>query len=276
MINSAHFVPGHIEKFVDSINGLKASLILYDFEDSVPLDKKVVARHMLLDREHAFDRNVYVRVNELSSVDFEKDLECIKGATKVEGVMLSKLYSLDEAYESIARYESSVRKKLNFILLIETTAMLRDISSRVIENPSIVGLAFGGEDYITELGGDLRYSKGAFNFAKSIIVNASRASKLFSLDTPHLGLKDPFEIEQAYRESKSLGFDGRLTIHPLQSQIANAVFHPTQEELAWAKDVLFQLKKAKEKNSGVVLYNGKLIGPPMLKRAELIISKWRK
>ena len=49
-----------------------------------------------------------------------------------------------------------------------------------------------------------------------------------------------------------------------------------EEEVAWAKEMLLLTAEAKAEGKGVAVKDNKFIGPPMLKMAEIILSKKEK
>jgi citrate lyase subunit beta/citryl-CoA lyase len=139
-----------------------------------------------------------------------------------------------------------------------------------------MGLAFGGEDYLTDLEGGQTSDQRAFLLPRFQVANAARAYGIFSLDTPFLSVGDL----KGYRESlvfaKSLGFSGSLLLHPTQVSIANEVFSPSAAEVERARKVLSAVDTGKEKDLAVGLLEGELIGPPMAKRAQKVLNLWEK
>ncbi len=76
--------------------------------------------------------------------------------------------------------------------------------------------------------------------------------------------------------AKELGFSGTLLLHPGQIGPANEIFSPSKTEIENALRLIDAIEKSKKTGSAVTLIDGQLVGPPMLKRAEKIISKYNK
>ena len=72
--------------------------------------------------------------------------------------------------------------------------------------------------------------------------------------------------------SFDMGFAGCLLIHPSQIELANRCFMPDEEEVEQSKKIFDAIKEAEKKGSGVAMLDGKMIGPPMRKRAEKVLE----
>jgi citrate lyase subunit beta/citryl-CoA lyase len=88
-------------------------------------------------------------------------------------------------------------------------------------------------------------------------------------------VKDSEGLEADCRAARSLGFQGKLVIHPAQVQVANRVFSPTDEELARARKVVAAYQAALSAGSGVAQLDGKLIEKPVAMRSQRILEAAR-
>ena len=57
--------------------------------------------------------------------------------------------------------------------------------------------------------------------------------------------------------------------------MVNQYYSPSEEEVAWAEEMVQLTAEAKAVGKGVAVKDGKFIGPPMLKMAEKILYKSR-
>jgi len=132
---------------------------------------------------------------------------------------------------------------------------------------NIVALAIGLEDYTADLG-TRRTAEGTESFfARSMVVNASRAAGIQPIDSVFSDVGDMDGLRQNVLRSKALGFDGMGCIHPRQIAVIHETFAPTPEEIEKAKKIVFAFHKAQEKGLGVVALGTKMIDPPVVKRA---------
>ena len=56
-----------------------------------------------------------------------------------------------------------------------------------------------------------------------------------------------------------MGFDGKTLIHPKTIAAANKAFAPSEEEIAWSKEIMAAHEEALQEGKGIVLVDGKLI-----------------
>ena len=67
-----------------------------------------------------------------------------------------------------------------------------------------------------------------------------------------------------------------LVLNPKELPLVNQYFSPSDEEVAWAEEMVQLTAEAKAEGKGVAVKDNKFIGPPMLKMAEKILSKKEK
>ena len=92
----------------------------------------------------------------------------------------------------------------------------------------------------------------------------------------HIKVHDLEDLEKNLILAKNLGFEGMLVLNPKELPLVNQYFSPSEEEVEWAKEMVQLTAEAKSEGKGVAVKEGKFIGPPMLKMAEKILSKYEK
>ena len=96
------------------------------------------------------------------------------------------------------------------------------------------------------------------------------------IDCVHLAVKD----EAAFREDallgRSLGFEGKLCIHPRQAEIANEVYAPSDEEIARARRVVEAAERAQAEGRGVFELDGKMIDAPVVALERRVLERARR
>ena len=123
------------------------------------------------------------------------------------------------------------------------------------------GLIFGNEDYLADTG------CSDYSFARGMIVNAARSAGVLAIDTVFVDIKNPAAFVEECIKVSRMGFDGKLCLNPEQAGIVNQIFTPSNDRYEYAKKVLECTKQ-------IDVLDGQLIGPPMIKRAKKIISKY--
>ena len=101
-----------------------------------------------------------------------------------------------------------------------------------------------------------------------MVLMAAKAHKLDAIAPTFLDLDDLDGFERENRRMKRLGFDGCFALTPRQQEKALEVYSYTREEIAHSRRVI----KAIEEQGPIARLDGKMIGPPMLKRAQKILA----
>lgn len=274
------FVPGYMEKFLERARTFPADALILDLEDSVPEAYKAEARRNIRKflEEDAYSQQVYVRLNSMGSGMLDEDLKWVVHRNTT-GFMPSKIQDeqdvifLDRHLAQLEQSHGLEVGRLKLCPLIETASAVLRSYEIAMAAERLVALAFGGEDYLTDLDGLHKEHGASLLVPRSLIVIAARAARKEVIDTPFLNIQD---LEGFLREAelaRELGFSGALIIHPSQIEPANAVFSPSDAEIAEAERIVRSIEESSSGGLGVALLDGKLVGPPMLSRARNILLK---
>lgn len=281
LLRSMFFVPGHVERYFEKINAINADAFILDVEDSVPQNKKSDARNIIkskLESGSLKEHQIIIRINELDKGELLEDLNHVLHKD-VMGIMPAKIYSKqDMAFfdEVLNQYESKLnldKGHFKLIPLIETLLAFENINEIANSNTRLIALAFGGEDYLKELGGFHGIDDHTFDYPRTKIAIASKAAGLQAIDTPYLNVNDLDGFKNREQKSRDLGFEGCLLIHPKQIELANQCFAPSKEEYDLALKIDKAVQKSTDEGKSVALLDGVLIGPPMQKNAQNVIVK---
>jgi malyl-CoA/(S)-citramalyl-CoA lyase len=127
---------------------------------------------------------------------------------------------------------------------------LENVSKTARASDRLRTLVFGIADYSASVGARLVSISGhgekeaeiypghRWHFPLSRIVMAAKANGLLAIDAPYGNFKDREGLERSAAMAASLGFDGKWVIHPGQIEIVNAVFAPSEEDIARAAKVI--------------------------------------
>ena len=281
LMRSLMFVPAHNQKLLDSSLRRDADVLLLDIEDSVPVVDKQKAREnikLFVQRPEAQGKIIFPRVNDRESGELLKDLYqlTIPGIT---GFMYPKstkeedVYFVGKLLETI-EYEKNIPVgTFKLIPLIETAGAIVEIKEICKACTRVVAVAFGCEDYVADLCGKHDPDGQSIFYARNAIVNAARSAGVLPIDTVHIRVHDLEDLERNLILSKNLGFEGMLVLNPKELPLVNQYFSPSEEEVAWAEEMIQLTSEAKAEGKGVAVKNNKFIGPPKLKMAEKILAK---
>ncbi|HHX70246.1 MAG TPA: CoA ester lyase, partial [Gallicola sp.] len=137
----------------------------------------------------------------------------------------------------------------------------------------LVAVAFGCEDYMTELGGKHDLESQSIFTARSMIAMGAKANNVIPVDTVHIRVHDLEDLERNLIIGRTLGFEGMLVLNPKELPLVHKYYSPSKEDLEWANEMLQLSEEAVKQGKGVAVKDNKFIGPPMVKMAKNIINK---
>lgn len=274
-------VPATNPRFLEKGARSGADAVFIDLEDAVVPELKGEARAKAIEAIGALDwggRKLMVRVNDRSTAWCEADLiELAREASRLDAVILPKCETPDDvrSAEALLRTgEAGARRErpLGLFALVETARGVANAEAIAASSARTEGMIFGAGDYQLDLG--VIEPLGPFTFAMARIANAARAYGLVPLDAPFFDIGDAAGMREACRLAQSLGFEGKMAIHPSQVEIANEVFAPTLSQIAWARDVLEAMDAAAAEGRGAArMKDGKMIDLVHIKIARKILER---
>ncbi|VBB43287.1 HpcH/HpaI aldolase/citrate lyase family protein [uncultured Paludibacter sp.] len=282
LMRSLMFVPAHNEKLMDSSLKREADVLLLDIEDSVqPAENKQIARDNIKRyiAEGKFEnRVIFPRVNDRESGHLLQDVHQLT-VDGVAGFMYPKSRKGDDIYffgkllETIEYEKDLPLHTFKIIALIETPGAVMNIQDICKACPErLVAVAFGCEDFMTELGGQHDKEGNSIFTARAMIAMGAKAHGITPIDTVHIKVHDLQDLEQNLIVGKKLGFEGMLVLNPKELPLVHQYYSPSQEEIEWATEMLQLSEEAVALGKGVAVKDNKFIGPPMVKMAKKILA----
>jgi citrate lyase subunit beta/citryl-CoA lyase len=105
------------------------------------------------------------------------------------------------------------------------------------------------------------------------MVLAARAGGLDVFD----GVSNDFRGVEAFArecgEARAMGFDGKTLIHPAQIGPANAVFSPSEAEIAEAEEIADAFAKPENAGRGAISVNGRMVERLHLEQASRVLAR---
>jgi citrate lyase subunit beta/citryl-CoA lyase len=281
VMRSVMTVPVIVERFVEKAPSSGADVICLDLEDSVPPDEKLAARPLARKAIETMPRagfQVYTRVNGFWSGLIEGDLEAIV-RPGLDGVVISKAESADmireiDSHLSRLENERGIDPGTVAIMpLIETAKGVAKSYEICEASPRLTGAIFGAEDYATDMGVERTTEGAEILFARTQIAIACRAAGIEAIDTPDPDYTDADHLRREMRLARSLGYRGKLCIHPLQVQIANEIFRPAEAEVAEARLIVEAFERdGLAKGRAAIPLGGKMVDTPIYWRAKRLLE----
>lgn len=279
-MRSLMFVPAHNNKLLDSSLKRDADVLLLDIEDSVPITDKQLARDNIKCFAEKFgdSKVIFPRVNDRESGELLKDayqltIEGIEGFVYPKATKGEDIYFFGKLLETIEFEKGIPVETFKIIPLIETAGAVINIQDICSACSRVIAVAFGCEDYVTDLQGKHDVCGNSIFTARSLIAMGARACGIIPIDTVHINVHDLEDLERNLIIGKQLGFEGMLVLNPKELPLVNRYYSPSVEEISWAEDMLALSREAQQEGKGVAVKDGKFIGPPMKKMAEKILKK---
>ena len=248
--------------------------VVLDLEDAVPPAAKAEARvHAAtvgpaLAAEHP-DLAVTVRVNALPTTFFAHDLEALTPG--LAAVVVPKLESATQVAEVRAELARRGLADLPIIAGIETVpGVVR--AEEVLAAPGVVAGYFGAEDYVLDLGGIRTEASTETLYARSRVAIAARMAGVTVLDQVVTSLSDEDRFASDAAVGRSLGYRGKLCIHPAQVPWANAAFSPSAAELDRARRLLEAYDAAVAQGRASISFEGQMVDEPLARQARAVLA----
>lgn len=256
------FVPGHrSDRFAKAENS-DADVIVLDLEDAVGADAKSAARKNI-DRWLGSGGSGIVRINAESSPWYDEDVAMLE--TLRCGVILPKIVNGDQVSSLVNR----LAKGSWVMPLLETSAAILD-AHKICAVPGVARAVFGNADLGSQLGIE-HNDRTALLHARCSVVLASSVCELAPpVDGVTSSLTDDEALDADAAHAASLGFGGKLCLHPRQVPLVNEAFGVSADQLRWAQEVV-----AAAGDGSVTTCNNEIVGKPVIDRARRLLSQAR-
>ena len=276
------FVPGDNPAMLSTAFVYKPDSIMFDLEDAVSPREKDSARLLVF---HALNLPAYkdiervVRINQLDSEYGLKDLAAAIGG-RADVIRLPKTDSAEELHE-LESHVASLEKECGrpagetkLIAAIESASGVVNALAIATASPRMTAIALAGFDYLV----DMQTSRSSGSepelfYARAAVLHAARVARIDAFDVVYGNVDDEEGFLREVQIAKQLGFNGKSLIHPRQIDLLHQAYAPTQKELEYAKRVIAAANAAHHDGQGVVSLDGKMIDPPVVKEAELVLSR---
>lgn len=274
-MRSLLFAPGNRAEVLAKLPRSGPDGVVLDLEDAVPAEAKVEARAIVA-RAAAELRDghpglaVYVRVNAVPSDWFADDMAqaLIPG---IAGVVVPKLESAEQVTEVANALDELGLAHLAIVAGLETAAGVAWAEEVLADSRVHVGY-FGAEDYVADLGG-VRTPEGTeVLYARSRVALAARLTGTLAVDQVVTDLTDEARFRADAAVGRSLGFRGKLCIHPAQVAWSHEAFTPTADELDRARRLLAAYDAAVAAGSAAIAFEGQMVDEPLARQARTLLD----
>ncbi len=133
-------------------------------------------------------------------------------------------------------------------------------------SPRLEAITWGAEDLAACIGGNNRRVEGIYDdvyrLARSLCLLGAAAAEVIPIDTIYTDFKDEAGLAAECAAARRSGFTAKMAIHPAQIPVINQAFTVSDEELAWARNVVQAF--AENPEAGTIAIDGKMVDKPHL------------
>ncbi|MBI2218421.1 MAG: CoA ester lyase [Candidatus Rokubacteria bacterium] len=281
-LRSMLFAPGNEPRKVKKVASFGADAIILDLEDAVPNADKVATRPMVRDAVREIHGPlVCVRVNGLGTRLTAGDVDGVV-AEGLDVIVLPKteapedVVAVDAMIAAAERREGLAAGRVRVLPLVETARGVLAASAIAGASPRVLTIAFGSGDFTRDLElPAIRWSLAGTELAwarAKLVVDARAAGRPRPIDGPYIAVRDAEGFVADCRVARTLGYQGKVLIHPSQVEAANRAFAPDADEVAFCRKVLETFAAAEKQGSASITVDGVFVDYPIVEKAERIIA----
>lgn len=262
------FVPGHDAHKVQKALRSSAEVVIIDWEDAVPADRKADARATTQSLLSAVPlaRRWMVRINAITSADFAADFTALTELSTA-GVLLPKVDHPDDVRRLANNIDQPIIPLLESALGIELAFEIAKAHARIER------LSFGPLDFLADIGGQWTHDNAAYHYARARVSIAGRAAGLAgAIDGVYPNLDDDDGLRRDAAGARAVGCVGKMVIHPRQIAIVHEVFSPTAAEVREAREIIQAFEEARLRGAAAIRIGGRFIDPPVVRWAQQVLA----
>lgn len=250
---SVLYLPAANARAVEKARGLPADAIIFDLEDAVAPAGKAAAREALraaLSQDYGARARI-VRINGLETEWGRADAAAF--VTGADAVLIPKVNAPADL-DAVA----ALVPDTPLWAMMETAAGMLNAAA-IAAHPRVQGMVMGTNDLARELGSRLRPDRLPMQAGLGLCLLAARAHGRVIVDGVFNAFKDDAGLRAECEQGRDMGFDGKTLIHPAQIDIANAVFAPTEDEIALSRRRIEAFDAALAEGWGIAVLDGRIV-----------------
>ncbi len=278
LFRSLIFVPGNNPRFLEKAKLLKADIVCFDLEDSVPDSEKENARALIaktLESRSDYSSSIFVRTNSPASGKIPQDIQAVV-KRGLDGIVIPKVNNTDELHEieqKINEIENKNRlEKIGIIPSIESSEGVVNCYRISSFSERVTAVVFGVFDLLNDMGIEYTKQPEGAKYSRAKIVLDARAAGIPAIDAIWQDLKDQNGLKEDCKIGKELGYAGKSVIHPDQLSVVHEAFHPNRAEIEWAEKVCTAYENSTKEGRGATVIDDKMIDEVHYKRAKALLE----
>lgn len=261
------YMPAINARAIEKARTLPVDCIALDLEDSIAPERKDEARVAAAAAIQASGfgrREVLIRTNGTTTPWFGSDVAAAVTA-RPDAILIPKIERPEQLRE-IGETLTALNAPANLRIWIMMETPLAVLNAHAIAECSqrwpacrLSGFVLGNNDIQKETRALEHPERLPLMMAIQTCIFAARAYGLTILDGVYNNFRDLDGFRRECRQGRMLGMDGKTLIHPSQVDIANEVYGPPPEEVAWARKVIAAFDLPESKGKGAIQVDGQMV-----------------
>ncbi len=269
------YMPGSNARALEKGRSLSCDGIIFDLEDAVAVDAKETARTQIAAALAAGgygDRELLVRANGLDSDWGAADLAAI-ASMPAHGVLMPKVET-PETVQAVDRHlsDAGAPDGQTIWCMMETPRGILRAAEIAAASRRVAGFILGTNDLALDLRCRQTPDRLPFMTSFGLCILAARAHGIAVIDAVYTDLDDMDGFAESCRQGRDLGFDGKSLIHPKTIDIANALYGPSPDEVAWARKLVAAYRAGQAEGKAVIVVDGQMIEDLHVREAERLLA----
>lgn len=260
---SVLYMPGANERALEKAKSLPADSLILDLEDAVAPEAKVEARERVAGVVKAGGygpRELIIRINGQDTEWGKADLRAAVQANP-DAILAPKVTNAEDVRwldEAISEAGGATEPRL--WVMIETPLAILNIHeiAATARSTRLSGFVMGSNDLIKDFRAEPMAGRENLAACYTLAIAAARAYDLLVFDGVYNDIANAEGFLAEAKQARAFGFDGKTLIHPSQVEPCNAVFAPTADAVAQARDVIAAFADPANTGKGVLKVNGKM------------------
>jgi len=263
---SALYMPGSNQRALEKAKTLDVDCLLLDLEDAVAPDAKALARSQVVDAVSAGgygEREVVIRINGPDTPWGEEDLAAAVKADP-DAILVPKVNTpadLQLVAHKLTVLGASAKVRLWAMMETPQAMLNAGAIGACGRDPSVrlASFVMGTNDLAKETRARLTPGRTVMMPWLMTCVAAARAGGIDILDGVYNAFQDEEGFAAECAQGVDMGMDGKTLIHPKQIDPCHAAFSPSEEEIAWARQINSEFDKPENAQKGAIQVDGKMV-----------------
>ncbi len=275
------FTPGHRPDLVAKAIACGTDAVIVDLEDAVALDEKPAARAGLKNLPPA-NIPMYVRTNAIETGLLWDDV-LAAGQANIDGLVIPKaesadvLREIDGALRALEMANGREVGSITVIPLIESGLGVRETFNMMSIGGRFAAVLFGGGeqgDLVADLGVEWTPKGTGLMHARAQVLMDSRAAGCqHPMEAVFMDFRNLAALRVECELARTLGYVGKVAIHPAQIPVIHEVFTPSDDEVAHHRRIIEEFDAALARGSASIQVDGKMVDYAVARVARGVLTR---